>query len=71
MDKGLGVGLLNHPDIITIASTHNKTSAQVLLRWNLQRNVIVIPKSIKIERIIENALIFDFELSEEEVSYDI
>ena len=70
MDKGFGVGLLNHHDIMNIASTHNKTSAQVLLRWNLQRNVIVIPKSTKMERIIENAAIFDFELTEEEVSYE-
>ncbi|KAF9307740.1 hypothetical protein BGZ91_008233, partial [Linnemannia elongata] len=58
---------LQDPILNKIASTHSKTPAQVLIRWNLQRGNIVIPKSSKKERIIENADVFGFELSEEEV----
>ena len=67
MDNGLGQGLLNDPVITKIATDHGKTSAQILLRWNVQRGVGVIPKSSKFERIQEN---FDLEfvLSDAEVS---
>ncbi len=50
-----------------IAAAHNKTVAQVILRWNLQRGVTVIPKSVKQERIKENFDIWDFTLSDEEM----
>ncbi|GEN57536.1 glyoxal reductase [Halolactibacillus alkaliphilus] len=50
-----------------IAAPHNKTVAQVLIRWDLQSGVVTIPKSTKIHRIKENAAIFDFELSQEEM----
>ncbi|KAF9922997.1 hypothetical protein FBU30_006878 [Linnemannia zychae] len=50
-----------------IASKHSKTPAQILIRWNLQRGNVVIPKSVKEHRIIENANVFDFELSEDEM----
>lgn len=46
-----------------LASKHNKTVVQIVLRWNLQKGVITIPKSVKKERIVANADIFDFELS--------
>ncbi|MDN7242429.1 aldo/keto reductase [Planococcus sp. N028] len=59
--------LLDQPVLQEIADKHNKTIAQVILRWDLQNDVVTIPKSIKEHRIIENADIFDFELSEEEV----
>ena len=49
------------------SATHSKSTAQVMLRWNVQRNVSVVSKSTKIERIAENFDIFDFELSAEEV----
>lgn len=67
MDNGLGQGLLNDPVITKIATDHGKTSAQILLRWNVQRGVGVIPKSSKFERIQEN---FDLEfvLSDAEMS---
>jgi methylglyoxal/glyoxal reductase len=59
--------LLNDPTINEIASKHQKTPAQVILRWDLQNKVVTIPKSIKVERIIENADVFDFELTIEEM----
>lgn len=59
--------LLKDPTIIELATKYNKTPAQIILRWDLQTEVITIPKSIKTERIIENANIFDFELSCEDM----
>lgn len=47
-----------------MAKKYNKTEAQIVLRWDLQKGVITIPKSSKTERIVANANIFDFELSE-------
>ncbi|MDR2267800.1 MAG: aldo/keto reductase, partial [Christensenellaceae bacterium] len=54
--------------ISTIAKKHSKTPAQVALRWNLQRGVIVIPKSIQPSRILENSKVFDFCLDESDMS---
>ena len=51
-----------------IADAHNKTIGQVMLRWNVQRGVVVIPKSTHVERIKENADIFDFTLTDEEMN---
>lgn len=59
--------LLDNEVLKQIAEKHNKSVAQVILRWDLQQNVITIPKSIKEHRIIENADIFDFELSQEDI----
>ena len=50
-----------------IANAHNVTSAQVILRWNLQRGVVVIPGSSNPEHIKENTDIYDFELTDEEM----
>lgn len=59
--------LLDHPVLSEIADRHNKTTAQVIIRWDLQNGVVTIPKSIKEERIKSNSDVFDFELSNEEM----
>ena len=58
---------LREETVADIARRHGKTPAQVVLRWNLQRGVIVIPKSVHEERLTENAGIFDFSLDETEM----
>jgi len=57
-----------NPPLLKIAEAHHKTVAQVMLRWNVQRGVVVIPKSTHAERIEENFNIWDFELSEEDMA---
>merc|ERR1711920_651421 len=59
--------LMNYDAIKTIAGKHNKTPAQVLLRWGVQRGTTVIPKSVKAERQVENISIFDFEIAEDDM----
>ena len=58
----------NDPTILEIAGAHDKTAAQVMLRWHIQNGVQAIPKSVKPARIAENFDVFDFELTAEEVS---
>eukprot|EP00300_Choanocystis_sp_HF-7_P030485 c39325_g1_i1.p1 GENE.c39325_g1_i1~~c39325_g1_i1.p1 ORF type:complete len:310 (-),score=67.40 c39325_g1_i1:47-952(-) len=58
---------LQHPVVCAIGAAHKKTSAHVLLRWSIQKGYVVIPKSVKEERVIENSQIFDFELSASEM----
>jgi 2,5-diketo-D-gluconate reductase A len=64
----LGQGeLLDDPVIEEIASEHDRTPAQVVLRWHIQLGNVVIPKSVTPSRIEENFRVFDFELGEEEM----
>ncbi|MBX2845574.1 MAG: aldo/keto reductase [Saprospiraceae bacterium] len=58
---------MNVPTIQQVAEKYGKTPAQIVLRWDLQHGVVTIPKSAQPARIIENATIFDFELSEEDM----
>ena len=51
-----------------IGEKYGKTTAQVMLRWNIQRGVVVIPKSTHYERMVENFDIFDFALTDEEMN---
>ncbi|EHL68648.1 MULTISPECIES: aldo/keto reductase [Bacillus cereus group] len=59
--------LLDNETLQEIAEKHDKTTAQVILRWDLQNGVITIPKSTKEHRIIANADIFNFELTKEDM----
>lgn len=59
---------LGHPSLISIGNNHGKTTAQILLRWCVQNGYVCIPKSSHSSRIEENANIFDFNLSEEEMN---
>lgn len=59
--------LLEVDVIRQIAASHHKTSAQILLRWGVQRGTAVIPKSSNTQRLVENISLFDFELSESEM----
>jgi diketogulonate reductase-like aldo/keto reductase len=64
----LGQGsLINDPTLTEIGKKHNKTSAQVMIRWQIQRELVVIPKSVHKERIIEDFNVFDFELTADEM----
>jgi 2,5-diketo-D-gluconate reductase A len=65
----LGTGRhLSNQTVKRIAASNARTPAQVLLRWSLQHDLVVIPKSTHRERIEENALIFDFSLSDEDMA---
>lgn len=58
---------LNYPVVTAIADELSRTPAQVLLRWGLQRDLVVLPKSVHAARIAENAQLFDFELGPNEL----
>jgi len=60
--------IFHNKTLATLAEKHSKSVAQVILRWLVQRGVVVIPKSVHKERIIENFNIFDFELSAEDMA---
>ncbi|CAG9537489.1 unnamed protein product [Cercopithifilaria johnstoni] len=66
--KATDASLLDDPIILKLAEVHHKSAAQVILRWALQRGLVVIPKSVTEKRIIENINIFDFELKSEEMA---
>lgn len=60
-------GVLTDDTLVKIGEAHGKSAAQVTLRWHLQNDIIVIPKSVTPSRIEENANMFDFELSSSEM----
>lgn len=61
-------GIFSHPVLTEIGQKYGKTAAQVALRWNAQRGVVIIPKSTHKERMEENFNIWDFALSEEDMT---
>ncbi|MFF7450457.1 MULTISPECIES: aldo/keto reductase [unclassified Streptomyces] len=65
---GQGKGLLEVPAVVAIARKHERTPAQVVLRWHLQLGNIVIPKSVTPSRIKENIEVFDFTLDTEDLA---
>lgn len=60
--------LFTDPTLSEIASAHDKSVAQVVLRWLIQRGVVVVQKSVRAERMRENIDVFDFELTDDEMS---
>ncbi|MEV6593746.1 aldo/keto reductase [Streptomyces acidicola] len=65
---GQGKGLLEVPAIVAIAQKHDRTPAQIVLRWHLQIGNVVIPKSVTPSRIKENIEVFDFSLDAEDMA---
>lgn len=57
---------LDHPAVVEIAQKHERTPAQVMIRWAIELGLVVIPKSVHRERILENAQVFDFSLGDED-----
>ncbi|MCO7127113.1 aldo/keto reductase [Sporolactobacillus shoreicorticis] len=60
-------GLINHPTLKAIGEKYGKTAAQVMLRWDVENEIITIPRSTQKAHIVSNADIFDFELSSEDI----
>lgn len=60
--------MFDEPVLKKIGQKHHKTAAQVILRWNIQQGVIVIPKSVHRERMAENMEVWDFELDKEDMA---
>ena len=61
-------GLFENPVLVQIAEKYNKTTAQIILRWHIQRGVVVIPKSTHKARMEENLQVFDFVLEPEDIN---
>lgn len=59
--------LMEHKTITTIAKKHNKSPAQILLKWAAQQNIAIIPKTLNVKRLSENSDIFGWELTEEDM----
>lgn len=60
--------LLERPEIVAAAESHGRTPAQIVLRWHVQQQRIVFPKTSRRERLLENAALFDFSLSDAEIA---
>jgi len=60
---------LNDPNISRVAEKYGKSNAQIMIRWALQHDVVVIPKSSNRERIRENAAVFDFQIADEDMAF--
>lgn len=63
-----GKGILENDVLVSIGKRYGKTSAQIILRWDIERGIATIPKSVRKERIEENFDVFDFHLTTEEIT---
>lgn len=59
---------LKHPTLVTVAEKYGKTTAQILIRWAIEHDLVVIPKSVRRHRIEENADVFDFAIAPEDMA---
>lgn len=59
--------LLQHPALMALATAYGRTPAQIVLRWDMQRGIAAVPKSVHRERIISNSRIFDFALADKDM----
>jgi methylglyoxal/glyoxal reductase len=58
---------MDDPVLLALAGRYGKTPAQIMIRWGLQKGMVMIPKSVRRERIVENADVFDFEIADEDM----
>lgn len=63
-----GQGFFDNPVLVDIARAHDKSVAQIALRWLIQREIVVIPKSVRPERMAANLDVFDFQLTEDDMA---
>lgn len=63
-----GQGFFDHPVLVGIARAHDKTVAQIALRWLVQQEIVAIPKSVRPERMAENLDVFDFHLTDDDMA---
>jgi diketogulonate reductase-like aldo/keto reductase len=68
MDQKLGGGCLTEVAVLAVAEAVGRTPAQVVLRYGVQRGLSIIPKSSRVERVVENFSLFDFTLTEEQMA---
>ena len=59
--------IIDDPRLICMREFYKATASQVLLRWNIQRGIVAIPKSVRPERLLENSQLYDFELSNTDI----
>lgn len=59
---------LKDPRLVTVAAAHGVTTAQVLVRWQLQHRIVVLPRSVRADRVRENSSVWDFELALDELA---
>ena len=66
--RGRNHGIFTHPVLTKIGDKYGKSAAQVALRWNVERGVVVIPKSVHKDRMEQNMNIWDFNLTDEDMA---